>query len=412
MDQITGRFIAMDEYAGSVFDPANLHKYLYVNGNPINATDPSGYFLMGSMMNILDDGMTKLNSLLSEMTILQKVNLYATVYDISRTVTTLLMSQEGIETILGSIVKGSATSILINNLCKWNKVLETGLVGFGSIVSLDDALNHINSGDYDLAIAEILQAGSLLHAFMGATCFTKEILIATSEGDKTIEDIQVGDYVWAQDVETGEKALKKVTEVFEKETSILVHVTIGEEVINTTQTHPFYVEGKGYVEAAELKVGDVLSGLDGLEVKVEKVEIEYLNEPVKVYNFTVEDWHNYFVSDSSVLVHNANCGDVSYKRPTKFRKGTRDKVWDSAKNSNGDVIDPLTGAVMDKSKPWDMGHKPGFEFRKHKQSAEKRGISRKQFLDEHNNYEHYIPELPSSNRSHRGEDLTDNYFGD
>ena len=27
-----------------------------------------------------------------------------------------------------------------------------------------------------------------------------------------------------------------------------------------------------------------------------------------MYNFTVEDWHNYFVSDSSVLVHNANCG--------------------------------------------------------------------------------------------------------
>ena len=27
-----------------------------------------------------------------------------------------------------------------------------------------------------------------------------------------------------------------------------------------------------------------------------------------MYNFTVEDWHNYFVSDNSVLVHNANCG--------------------------------------------------------------------------------------------------------
>jgi predicted ribonuclease toxin of YeeF-YezG toxin-antitoxin module len=67
---------------------------------------------------------------------------------------------------------------------------------------------------------------------------------------------------------------------------------------------------------------------------------------------------------------------------------------------------------MDKSEPWDMGHKPGFEFRKHQQSAQERGISRKQFLDEYNNAEHYRPELPSSNRSHKGEDLTDNYFGD
>ena len=33
-------------------------------------------------------------------------------------------------------------------------------------------------------------------------------------------------------------------------------------------------------------------------------------------------------------------------------------------------------------------------------------------LDEYNNSDHYRPELPSSNRSHKGEDLTDNYFGD
>ena len=30
-----------------------------------------------------------------------------------------------------------------------------------------------------------------------------------------------------------------------------------------------------------------------------------------------------------------------------------------------------------------MGHKPGYEFRKHRASAQERGIDRKQFLDEH-----------------------------
>ena len=59
-----------------------------------------------------------------------------------------------------------------------------------------------------------------------------------------------------------------------------------------------------------------------------------------------------------------------------------------------------------------MGHKPGFEFRKHQQSAKDRQINRKQFLNEYNNPSHYRPELPSSNRSHRGEDKTDQYFGD
>ncbi|WP_084160743.1 T7SS effector LXG polymorphic toxin [Terribacillus saccharophilus] len=101
----------------------------------------------------------------------------------------------------------------------------------------------------------------------------------------------------------------------------------------------------------------------------------------------------------------------TYSRPSGFRKGVRDKVWEKAKNTEGKVKDPITDTIMRKNEPWDMGHKPGYEFRKHKQSAMERGISRKEFLNEHNNPDHYRPELPSSNRSHKGEDLTDDYFG-
>ena len=104
--------------------------------------------------------------------------------------------------------------------------------------------------------------------------------------------------------------------------------------------------------------------------------------------------------------------EVSYDRPSHFRKGVRDKVWESAKNEDGNVIDPVSKKVMKKTDKWDMGHKPGYEFRKHQESARKRKISRKQFLDEYNNPEHYRPELPKSNRSHKGENLTNEYFGD
>ena len=100
-----------------------------------------------------------------------------------------------------------------------------------------------------------------------------------------------------------------------------------------------------------------------------------------------------------------------YRRPSNYRKGVRDKTWDAAKDSNGTVRDPLSGKVMDKNQPWHMGHKPGYEFRKHQQSAAERGISRKQFLDEHNQHQHYRPELPKSNQSHLGEDPSDLYFG-
>lgn len=105
-------------------------------------------------------------------------------------------------------------------------------------------------------------------------------------------------------------------------------------------------------------------------------------------------------------------GAVSYARPSGFRSGVRDSVWDTARNPvTGQVRDPVTGRFMSPDKPWDMGHLPGYEFRKHQRDAADRGLPRDRFLDEYNDPSHYRPELPSSNRSHRGEDDTDAYLG-
>ena len=102
----------------------------------------------------------------------------------------------------------------------------------------------------------------------------------------------------------------------------------------------------------------------------------------------------------------------TYSRPSGFRNGVRDEVWDNAvESSTLRVRDPGTGRFMSKDDDWDMGHMPGYEFWKHQRSAEERDIDRDQFLDEHNDPTHYRPELPFSNRSHAGEDKTDDYFG-
>lgn len=103
---------------------------------------------------------------------------------------------------------------------------------------------------------------------------------------------------------------------------------------------------------------------------------------------------------------------VNYARPSGFRNGVRRRVWDDAVEPGTDrVRDPVTGQLMGKRNDWDMGHRPGYEFHKHQRDAAERGIPRQQFLDEYNNPSHYRPELPSSNRSHRGEDSTDDYLG-
>jgi RHS repeat-associated protein len=115
--------------------------------------------------------------------------------------------------------------------------------------------------------------------------------------------------------------------------------------------------------------------------------------------------------DHTSPVSNLSANKDPYARPSKFRKGIRDKAWDNAKDTDGKVFDPQTGKEMQKTDQWDMGHKPGYEFRKHQESANQRGITRKEFLNEHNNSDHYQPELPSSNRNHASEDATSTYLG-
>ena len=78
----------------------------------------------------------------------------------------------------------------------------------------------------------------------------------------------------------------------------------GEKIV-TTETHPFYVNDRGFVNAGELIVGDELLDVNGNVLLVEKFNVELTDEPTTVYNFQVEDFHTYYVGECGVWVHNA-----------------------------------------------------------------------------------------------------------
>lgn len=138
-------------------------------------------------------------------------------------------------------------------------------------------------------------------------CFTAHTRIITRSGKKEIQDIEEGDEVPSADPYTGEISYKKVLKTTCQEADTLVLVSVNGETIETTETHPFWVEEHGFVPAYHLKQGDTLRLADGSNISVESVEIRHLDAPVLVYNFTVEDNHTYFVGDSGVWVHNATC---------------------------------------------------------------------------------------------------------
>ena len=145
-------------------------------------------------------------------------------------------------------------------------------------------------------------------------CFVKGTLVKTSEGDVPIENIQVGDYVYAHNPETGETELKPVVNTFVNEATELVHVFADGEEIICTNEHPFYSPVKGWTEACKLRSGDILVSLNGEYVVVEQVQHEILEAPIKVYNFEVEDFHTYFVGDGNgVLVHNSCGPNLTYE---------------------------------------------------------------------------------------------------
>jgi len=66
-----------------------------------------------------------------------------------------------------------------------------------------------------------------------------------------------------------------------------------------------------------IEEGDVVVLQSGDKSKVEKIDKVVHNELITVYNFEVEDFHTYFVSDASVLVHN----DYSGARRKRWKVG-------------------------------------------------------------------------------------------
>jgi len=157
----------------------------------------------------------------------------------------------------------------------------------------------------------------------------------TEDGYKNIEDIEVGDKVLAYDEKTGEQAYKEVVQLFRGETKEWYHVFVDGEEIVCTGNHPFYVEGKGFVKAKDLTTEEKLTLSDGKQVEIEKIEIEKLDKPETKYNFEVEGFHTYYVTEKAVLVHNV-CASTLDPADIRF---TQDSI--SSTFRDGSSIDDL-----------------------------------------------------------------------
>jgi intein/homing endonuclease len=124
-----------------------------------------------------------------------------------------------------------------------------------------------------------------------------------------IEEIRVGDVVLSRNEDNPSAPVveRVVEEVFIR-VGPVVRLVVGGKELRPTGEHPFYVPGRGWRLAGELRKGDVVLSLTGEPIPVD--EVVDAGEVVTVYNFRVTVDHTYFVGGDdwgfAVWVHNTN----------------------------------------------------------------------------------------------------------
>jgi hypothetical protein len=148
-------------------------------------------------------------------------------------------------------------------------------------------------------------------------CFPAGTPVAVEGGYKNIEELQVGELVWAWHEETGDLALKPVLQTMQREADALVELQVGADTVQATPEHPFWANGT-WTDAGNLVKGDELLRSDGLTMPVGQVT-HRTEQPTTVYNVEVADWHTYLVSWWMFVVHNV-CDNNIIKLITRNAK--------------------------------------------------------------------------------------------
>ncbi len=137
----------------------------------------------------------------------------------------------------------------------------------------------------------------------GCSSFLEGTLVWTENGMRPIESLVVGDRVYSRDDETFEDGINAVTQLVRRDVAGYYELSTGYDLIKTTAEHPFWLQGQGWEMAANLKPGNAVAAAEG-DILVRS--LRYVQGPVSVYNFEVENHHTYFVSTNKLWVHNPN----------------------------------------------------------------------------------------------------------
>jgi hypothetical protein len=151
-------------------------------------------------------------------------------------------------------------------------------------------------------------AHDLGHLQIQYSCLVPGSLIQTATGLVPIERIQVGDLVVSQNVENAELTLKPVILTTIRPPKPTIKITAGEDTIEATGGHLWWVSGHGWVKSRDLKPGMMLHTATG-STEVESLVANPTPQPT--HNLVVDGFHTYFVGSQRILSY-----DNTMVRPT------------------------------------------------------------------------------------------------
>jgi predicted phage terminase large subunit-like protein len=95
---------------------------------------------------------------------------------------------------------------------------------------------------------------------MGAElCMHEDTKVLTDNGYRSIKDLKVNDSVWSYNHDSRSPELKRVTNVFSRSVSdsFEIKISCGSKVVCTPE-HPFWILGRGYTQAKDIRIGEVV----------------------------------------------------------------------------------------------------------------------------------------------------------
>jgi hypothetical protein len=211
----------------------------------------------------------------------------------------------------------------LTGVWRWLGLL--GLIGLGEAAIAGRAARGVEEA---AQIVNNVQRASRRGVRIAESCatnsFTEETLVATPTGNKPISKLKVGDKVLAYNESRDQEGTFTIQEVFNSTKSSSIEVKLRTdtnqlETIIATPEHPFWVNKKaepisrpkpsGYghlsdywVGAKDLKIGDTITRVGGLNGRVESVKA--FEKSQRFYNLSVQDAETFFVGEGNWLAHN------------------------------------------------------------------------------------------------------------